>query len=348
MTSKLELFPPLTSKDVLDCQFSSWYPKFSRVSIKSTVIKPLPDNFLDYLQSDGVFAPKGSDDRDSEPNSSHSSEQGDDSEDEPLETSSPFAFPDLDEKIRGVILDYGSVFPKLNWSAPKDAQWMLSTTEFMRCTSPAEVYLAFKASDFIQHDLVASSAFEGVKDIDVEAIKIPLELVLRKWYSFDRSREFRCFVRDGVLIAACQRDMVFYDFLATPTTRSLISGTIQTFWKEQVQKQWERTNYVFDILLTRNLEKAHIVDFNPFAPKTDSLLFTYEELSALFIASGEPGFSAELRIIDTPSHPYANLNAPQNRHNMVPLDALALSSGRDASDYATAFADAIQRANAEL
>lgn len=77
---------------------------------------------------------------------------------------------------------------------------MLSTTEFMRCTSPAEVYLALKASDFIQHDLLPSSAFEGVIDLDPNLQAISLELVLRKWYSFDRSREMRCFVREGVLI----------------------------------------------------------------------------------------------------------------------------------------------------
>ena len=77
---------------------------------------------------------------------------------------------------------------------------MLSTSDFMRCTSPAEVYLSLKASDFIQHDLVPSSAFEGVNDTDPDLKVIPLELVLRKWYSFDRSREIRCFVREGILL----------------------------------------------------------------------------------------------------------------------------------------------------
>lgn len=72
----------------------------------------------------------------------------------------------------------------------------------MRCTSPADVYLALKASDFIQHDLLPSSAFEGVNDIESNNNTISLELVLRKWYSFDRSREVRCFVRDGMFIGA--------------------------------------------------------------------------------------------------------------------------------------------------
>jgi hypothetical protein len=162
---------------------------------------------------------------------------------------------------------------------------------------------------------------------------------------------------------ACQRDMVFYEFLMSQSTHSLILRTLHIFWDEEVRDKWEKGSSckelvikccasilitvldVFDVLLTRNLEKAHIVDFNPFAPKTDSLLFTYEELHTSFMTAHEPGFSFEFRVIDSPSHPYANSNAPRNQHNMVPLDALALSAGRSASDYATILADAIQDAN---
>ena len=54
--------------------------------------------------------------RDSETDSQKSSGQDDDSEDKP---SSSFAFPDLDQSIRNAILEYDSVFPKLNWSSPK-------------------------------------------------------------------------------------------------------------------------------------------------------------------------------------------------------------------------------------
>jgi len=61
MPSEPAIFPELTLKNILDCQFSSWYPKFSSVSIKSTIVRPLPADFFDYLQSDGVFAPVGSD-----------------------------------------------------------------------------------------------------------------------------------------------------------------------------------------------------------------------------------------------------------------------------------------------
>lgn len=57
-----ELFPALTRADILEFQFSSWYPVFSSMSIKSTIIRPVPHGFFEYLNADGVFLPKGSDD----------------------------------------------------------------------------------------------------------------------------------------------------------------------------------------------------------------------------------------------------------------------------------------------
>jgi hypothetical protein len=54
------LFPPITTEALLAFQFSSWYPRFSHITIKSTTIKPLSDSFTEYLLSDGVFVPIGS------------------------------------------------------------------------------------------------------------------------------------------------------------------------------------------------------------------------------------------------------------------------------------------------
>lgn len=82
--------------------------------------------------------------------------------------------------------------------------------------------MLLKASDFIVHDLSAESVFEGCvsnnNDDDddddrgtrggsgracgAEEEAYKLELVLRKWFAVDPSREMRAFVRDGVLIGA--------------------------------------------------------------------------------------------------------------------------------------------------
>lgn len=56
------LYPPQTSEYILSFQFSSWYPRFATKSVKSTIIRPLDAAFRDYLDSDGVFVPEGSDD----------------------------------------------------------------------------------------------------------------------------------------------------------------------------------------------------------------------------------------------------------------------------------------------
>lgn len=54
------IFPLSTPDSILAFQFSSWYPRFKQISIKSTIVKPLEDSFQKYLDSDGVFVPDGS------------------------------------------------------------------------------------------------------------------------------------------------------------------------------------------------------------------------------------------------------------------------------------------------
>lgn len=58
--TQLDLFPEQTPAYILSFQFSSWYPTFSDVSIKSTIIRPLSGEFREYLESESVFVPVGS------------------------------------------------------------------------------------------------------------------------------------------------------------------------------------------------------------------------------------------------------------------------------------------------
>jgi hypothetical protein len=58
----VDIFPPLSASEVLAFQFSAWYPTFAALSVKSTVVRPLPAAFRAYLDADGVFIPRGSDD----------------------------------------------------------------------------------------------------------------------------------------------------------------------------------------------------------------------------------------------------------------------------------------------
>jgi hypothetical protein len=92
-------------------QFSSWYPKFSHISLKSTIIRPLPSDFREYLESDGVFVPGEDDDLED------SEAEADVDVDTPPRKR--FSFPGLDVRIQECIDEYEAVFPKLNFSSPK-------------------------------------------------------------------------------------------------------------------------------------------------------------------------------------------------------------------------------------
>jgi hypothetical protein len=115
----------------------------------------------------------------------------------------------------------------------------------------------------------------------------------------------------------------------------------------------------FDVLLTRALDSAHILDFNPYAPRTDALLFTYPDLLALLLVrlsrstsvpapgSGSgpgPGVAPELRTIGSRAHPAAARPAPAHAHNMLPREALELASGRGVAEFARAWAGEVARA----
>lgn len=88
---------------------------------------------------------------------------------------------------------------------------------------------------------------------------------------------------------------------------------------------------VVDLLLSKDLARAHIIDFNPYITQTDPLLFTYEELADLFSERSSRAVPV-LQTIHSPAHAMTNRNAPDYQHNMVPLEAFAL--GWDANTLA--------------
>ncbi|KAJ3716977.1 D123-domain-containing protein [Lentinula raphanica] len=340
----MDLFPQQSSSYILAFQFSSWYPVFHSISIRSTVIRPLSQEFIKYLNADQVFVPKGSEDVIAE---STLSDDEDDDEHDPDFDENTYEFPELDKNIRAVVREYGAVFPKLNFSSPKDASWILPASSPLKCVSPADVYLLLKSSDFISHDLSRSMVFDGCDF--AESDLYDLELVLRKWYPIDRSREFRCFVRDNVLLGICQRDTNYYDFLNQSETRSKVLQTVVEFWTNKIRPKWQAEHtYVVDLLLTRDLSRAHIIDFNPYAPRTDPLLFSYETLKELHEqqtptdAHPTPPLLPQFLVIDSPSHPAASCKAPAHQHNMVPFEALSLSNGRDIADFKEIWEKTIQ------
>ncbi|KAF8978527.1 hypothetical protein BGZ52_005924 [Haplosporangium bisporale] len=358
-TSTPLVFPPLTHQRLENCSFSSWYPTFRSLTIKSKII-PLSEDFVSYLNADKVFIPGQSgislalsDDDDSDDDdqisdmekfkalqeATHRQAQESDSdsdadEDEDEEAALPY-FPELEDEIAQTIAEFGGeVFPKLNWSSPRDASW-IATTNTLKCHNAADIFLLLKSSDFIAHDL--AHAYEDCSDEAGEAgsgIRSRPEnvvLILRKWFDLAPSMEFRCFVRDNKLIGISQRDMTFYDFLKD--IREELEEKIVDFFEERIQGKFTDSDYTFDVYITRNRERIYLIDFNPFAQKTDSLLYQWEEL----LTSPE---QLPLRLL--PSEEAGRHMQQPFAFNRYPSDVTDLSNGQTVAEFAEAFYKKVQ------
>ena len=246
-------FPTVTASHILNCSVHSWYPRHRTISPKTRLI-PLPPAFVTYLRADGIVLPPEQPAADDD--------SGIYSDDEELDPSE--AWHDTHIQIRQTISELGKVVPKLNWSAPKDATW-ISTTNDLVCTSANDVYLLLKSSDFITHDL--EHPFDDCSD----ELPIPYHLVLRKAFNLNPALEFRCFVRDRKLVAISQREMNYFPFLFE--LRSKLQEQIMNF-----SVDFPDDSYTFDVYIPPPHDKVWLIDINPWAPRTDPLLFSWLEM----------------------------------------------------------------------
>lgn len=281
--------------DLDRCSIQNWYPALRRVTIKTTLI-PLSADFVRYLLADGVYVPDvpaAKTDNDWL-NEAHSDSDSD-STDVPC-------FPAVEESIVAAIRKYdGGCFPKLNWSAPTDAAWVLGGS--CRCASPRDVFLLLKSSDRIAHDLHDARRAYGDLDADVSPTPIvayPWVLALRRWSNLKPSGEFRCFcIQHGVkMVAACQRDRFsYYPFL--PPVRARLLGHLQAFVLEHMAGEGlSLPRRVAVDLYVDGDERVHLLDVAPFHDATDPLLFDWDELEVAAAAaeSIQPHVRLELRI----------------------------------------------------
>ena len=170
----------------------------------------------------------------------------------------------------------------------------------MKCTSANDVYILLKSSSFISHDL--DHAFDDT----VPAAPAPSTttntnnttnpdfkpvLVLRTFFNPLPSLEFRCFVKSRTLIAISQRDLNYYAFL--DALRPQIAQRAQELFRK-MRFTFPDGNFVFDVYIPeadyddssdgeawgerKVLGRARLIDVNPWAPRTDTLLFDWGEL----------------------------------------------------------------------
>ncbi|EST08724.1 hypothetical protein PSEUBRA_001806 [Kalmanozyma brasiliensis GHG001] len=308
------LAPPLEA--LYWTQYSVWYPIFRRHAPKSTVIDiaQVQPELLGWLESETFVLPEGSGPStlpDSNRASSSSSLSSDEAEDDrdaakgegdsDEEEEQPAVRLDaMDSTIRSIIAKYdgGPIFPKLNWSAPLDAAFMLAGNT-LQCLHPEDVYLLLKSSEFVGRDLEqishTNTTTSPITDptissaaIEEASRRISPQLVLKKWFALNKSHEFRCFVRSHQLIAITQRDVTFFDHLQSPLLQSEIKAAICDFYEDvlviaQKEGKWGLGDYIFDVYLTKDLSRVWLVDVNAWLPRTDPLLFGWEELEELHL-----------------------------------------------------------------
>ena len=311
----LEMAKP-TVDEVRACQFHSWYPKFGQKHAGRAATLEVAEDFVEYLKEDGITVPEdsrvfgrptsasSSDSSSSETIAPDRSAEDDGERNQASSYGHRFCelMSDIDQAISNL---NGTVVPKLNWTCPKDAIW-INPHSSLRCENAEEVILMLKASDRVMNDVLR--AYEGCSDptpSQWEAAGLKCVLNLKKWYDFDRRREFRCFVVNGKLkgkashcwlgalnltdlseltrpplAGVCQRyvneDASNFAANAGEETLEKVQEFISDVVKERLANM---RSYALDIHISKK-GRITVIDVNPCGEPTSALLFSWDEIFA--------------------------------------------------------------------
>lgn len=316
----------------------NWYKQFNDITIPTKSI-PLQKEIVEYILSDGIILPSDLNGSDLPYERMPDSDFDDtDNEDESEEQAAPQDeypwYPDFHSRVSDAIEELdGAVFPKLDWSAPQDAAFM-AFDGTLKCSKPNDILLLLKSSDFVTHDLTQSSDDHQ------------FHVVLKKWEHILPSTEFRCFVKNGSLVAVCQRDIFnFYSFLLHKA--SDIKENLLEFFNQFIKGKFTENNFVFDVWvkdLEFNSLKSSIVliDFNPWAEYTETCLFTWDELESI-----NEDDQLDFRIVEC-QEDIRGTSMPKYSMNRMPLEATLLSEGRTLQEFARDFYEELEKAELNL
>ncbi len=282
----------LSARHVNACALESWYGRMTKkrrgaemldnfethaiesssgmITMASAWLE-LSDEFVNYLGSDGIMLPRAPDGnpaalRPCDPRrpvqrdtiDDDSDDEFDSGDDENLES---ICFPELEGAIEDLLARFQSqVFAKLNWTAPRDAFGSL------KVSSPGEIFLLLKSSDFVQHDL--SHVYDNCYDKQAHRDKnLKPKLVLRRWCNLDKSMEFRCFCVKKHLVAIVQRyAQTFHEYLLPDCQiGSKIVPAVSAFFQDfniAAGPSDSIENFVFDVYIDKG-NKVWLVDFGP-------------------------------------------------------------------------------------
>lgn len=291
----------VSAEEILQCSYSSWSRQVPQENLIPSKVLAIPREFLEYLESESITIPRKVEQ--ATPNSDNEFSDWEEEEEERVDPTKNF--PQFHQEIIKGIKELGGVIiPKLNWSAPKDATFMMINNE-MKCSDVNDVYILLKLSNHINHDLDA--AFEEVKEVP----NIKYEMVLKQWININPALEFRIFIRQGRIIGVSQRDLNYYDYLEglKPTFQELIDQFI-----ESIDVNMEKM--IIDVYIPKPYNRVIIIDINPFSRKYDPLLYTWNEL-----LQETPNY--EIRLIN--ENNLGRFSHKENSENQVPLEVINAS-----------------------
>eukprot|EP00762_Andalucia_godoyi_P003728 ANDGO_08638.mRNA.1 Cell division cycle protein 123 homolog len=316
---------PIDNLDVFAVQ--SWYGQFADVTI-STAFFECEDSFVAYLEEDAAVV----DNR-----LFHESTKNNAVEDAPYRNTL--------RAIEGLLDQFGGkAFLKCLFSAPKDATWVMPTHS-LQCTSLTDVLLLLKSSYAVSFDLIETEKFcDGL----FSHINRNLFAVRKFDSRLATATEFRVFVRDNVVLGVSQRHCdERYDVLQDPAFRSNVLDAIDRFFEERVRDRFPASSFAMDISYRPQSNQVVLVDFSPFHPITNPLLFSWDRLETAPLR-GRGVLSHSSQTIDFrfigPNDAPMNMSA--TFFAGVPADLTTLSN--NAEDAIRRLADEYKRMDEEL
>lgn len=258
-----------------------------------------------------------------------------------------YSFLDLNQEIedaiellysRYIVTDASdkAIFPKLNWSSPKDSVWINNGS--MKCCSSGDIYMLIKASEFCSYDVnMLPDLTERLTSfhqttIPEHIIDSPpkLQLCLRKWCCFYPSQEFRCFIRNEQIIGICQRhDTQYWSHLTEETIQDEYMNLMISFYEDMIQPNLQNNNELYALsncVIDVYIDKKSIVwlvDINIWSNRTDPLLFTWSELIDLETSSSYHD-DIIFKVVETSKQIKAN---PLSCYK-APIDTLYMTSSQ--------------------
>jgi hypothetical protein len=208
--------------------------------------------------------------------SSLSDDEGGDEDTDDAAVGRSFSFPDLDQRIRQIIREYGAVFPKLNFSSPKVSPSHERLSPFtsnsapvvgcimgvttilppqmhgsVRCL-PLVKIIGLRSSRSEHQHRVRRVSIRYLESTLVSTRACPAEMASHRQeprVQVFRSRRpsHRCVPispslngrpKDRAHAGISQRDTNFYDFMNEPQTQQKIVEALQRLWEDDIKSKW--------------------------------------------------------------------------------------------------------------